>query len=114
MSPKVLYIPSKRTEPGKNVGIYCRVSSGEKNQLYSLSAQISALTKAVANVDQWKLADVFIDIASARQGLLLPTCSCRAPYQRQPPQRIFPYSRKECGSAAVWFSAFAPIQSEYP
>ena len=65
MSPKVWYIPSKRTEPGKNVGIYCRVSSGEKNQLYSLSAQISALTKAVANVDQWKLTDVFIDIASA-------------------------------------------------
>lgn len=62
MSPKVWYIPSKRTEPGKNVGIYCRVSSGEKNQLYSLSAQISALTKAVANVDQWKLTDVFIDI----------------------------------------------------
>ena len=45
MSPKVWYIPSKRTEPGKNVGIYCRVSSGEKNQLYSLSAQVSALTK---------------------------------------------------------------------
>ena len=53
MSPTVWYIPSKRTEPGKNVGIYCRVSSGEKKQLYSLSAQISALTKAVANVDQW-------------------------------------------------------------
>lgn len=66
MSPQVWYIPSKRTEPGKNVGIYCRVSSGEKNQLYSLSAQISALTKAVANVDQWKLTDVFIDIASAK------------------------------------------------
>ena len=66
MSPKVWYIPAKRVEPGKNVGIYCRVSSGEKNQLYSLSAQISALTRAVANVDQWKLTDVFIDIASAK------------------------------------------------
>ena len=48
----------------KNGGIYCKVSSGEKNQLYSISAQISALTKAVANVDQWKLTDVFIDIVS--------------------------------------------------
>lgn len=49
-----------------NVGIYCRVSTGEKNQLYSLAAQIAALTRAVANVEQWKLTDTFIDIASAK------------------------------------------------
>jgi DNA invertase Pin-like site-specific DNA recombinase len=49
-----------------NVGIYCRVSSGEKNQLNSLAAQISGLTRAVANVEQWKLTDTFIDIASAK------------------------------------------------
>lgn len=29
-------------------------------------AQISALTRAVANVSQWRLSDVFIDIASAK------------------------------------------------
>lgn len=50
----------------KKVGIYCRVSTNEKEQLYSLAAQISALTRAVANVSQWRLADVFIDIASAK------------------------------------------------
>ncbi len=66
MSPKIWYIPAKRTDPGMNVGIYCRVSSGEKNQLNSLAAQISGLTRAVANVEQWKLTDTFIDIASAK------------------------------------------------
>ena len=50
----------------KKVGIYCRVSTNEKEQLYSLAAQISALTRAVANISQWRLADVFIDIASAK------------------------------------------------
>jgi site-specific DNA recombinase len=62
VSPKVWYIPAKRTDPGMNVGIYCRVSTGEKNQLNSLAAQIAALTRAVANVEQWKLTDTFIDI----------------------------------------------------
>lgn len=66
MSPKVWYIPSKRTESVMNVGIYCRVSTCEKNQLNSLAAQIAALTRAVANVEQWKLTDTFIDIASAK------------------------------------------------
>lgn len=66
MSQKVWYIPSKRTESVMNVGIYCRVSTGEKNQLNSLAAQIAALTRAVANVEQWKLTDTFIDIASAK------------------------------------------------
>lgn len=66
MSSKVWYIPAKRTDPGMNVGIYCRVSSNEKNQLYSLAAQISALTHAVSNVEQWRLTDTFIDIASAK------------------------------------------------
>ncbi len=66
MDPKIWYIPAKRTEPGMNVGIYCRVSTNEKNQLNSLAAQIAALTHAVANVEQWRLTDTFIDIASAK------------------------------------------------
>ncbi len=66
MEKNVFYIPAKRTEPYKNVGIYCRVSSFEKNQLNSLSAQISSLTRSVGNVEQWKLTDTFIDIASAK------------------------------------------------
>jgi len=63
---KFWYIPASNDRLEKKVGIYCRVSTNEKEQLYSLAAQISALTRAVANVSQWRLADVFIDIASAK------------------------------------------------
>ncbi len=66
MDSKIWYIPARNDRLEKKVGIYCRVSTNEKEQLYSLTAQISALTRAVANVSQWRLADVFIDIASAR------------------------------------------------
>ena len=66
MDSKIWYIPAKNDRLEKKVGIYCRVSTNEKEQLYSLAAQISALTRAVANVSQWRLADVFIDIASAK------------------------------------------------
>ena len=66
MEPKIWYIPAKNDRLEKNVGIYCRVSTSEKAQLYSLAEQVSALTRAVANVSQWRLADVFIDIASAK------------------------------------------------
>lgn len=69
MVKNIWYIPAKRTDPGMNVGIYCRVSTAEKNQLQSLAAQISALTRAVAHIDQWKLTDTFIDIASAKGDL---------------------------------------------
>lgn len=65
MDSKIWYIPIKNDRLEKKVGIYCRVSTNEREQLYSLAAQISALTRAVANVSQWRLADVFIDIASA-------------------------------------------------
>lgn len=66
MDSKIWYIPAKNDRLEKSVAIYCRVSTNEKEQLYSLAAQISALTRAVANVSQWRLADVFIDIASAK------------------------------------------------
>lgn len=66
MDSKIWYIPARNNRLEKKVGIYCRVSTSEKEQLYSLAEQISALTRAVANVSQWRLADVFIDIASAK------------------------------------------------
>jgi site-specific DNA recombinase len=66
MDSKIWYIPARNDRLDKNVGIYCRVSTNEKEQLYSLAAQISALTRAASNVSQWKLADTFIDIASAK------------------------------------------------
>lgn len=66
MDQKIWYIPARNDRLEKKVGIYCRVSTNEKKQLYSLAAQISALTRAVAHVSQWRLADVFIDIVSAK------------------------------------------------
>ena len=35
-------------------------------QLNSLTAQISGLTRLVATVDTWRLVDVYIDIASSK------------------------------------------------
>lgn len=70
MDPKVFVIPAKQDKIVKNVGIYCRVSTSEKDQLNSLSAQISALTRAVSHVEQWKLRDTFIDIGSAKPEVL--------------------------------------------
>ena len=66
MDSKIWYIPAKNDRLEKNVGIYCRVSTSERDQLNSLSAQISALTRAISHVSQWKLSDTFIDIASAK------------------------------------------------
>ena len=45
MDSKIWYIPARNDRLDKNVGIYCRVSTNEKEQLYSLAAQISALTR---------------------------------------------------------------------
>ena len=66
MNSNIYYIPAKSDRLEKKVGIYCRVSTNEKEQLYSLAAQVSALTRAVANISQWLLVDVFIDVASAK------------------------------------------------
>lgn len=66
MDLKIWYIPAKNDRLEKNVGIYCRVSTRDRDQLNSLSAQISALTRAISHVSQWKLSDTFIDIASAK------------------------------------------------
>lgn len=54
MNSKIWYIPARNDLLEKKVGIYCRVSTAEKEQLYSLAEQISALTRAVANVSQWR------------------------------------------------------------
>lgn len=81
MASKIYYIPATNDRLEKNVAIYCMVSTNEKEQLYSLSSQISALTRAVANVNQWRLADIFIDIGSAK---------------RNAPRREFERLLKEC------------------
>lgn len=50
------------------VGIYCRVSTNSMEQLQSLTAQASHLTKLTASMPQWLLADIYIDIASSKSG----------------------------------------------
>ena len=58
-------LPPKRE---KRVGIYCRVSTNSVDQLKSLTAQVSALTRLTAANPKWLLVDVYIDIASSKTG----------------------------------------------
>lgn len=64
---RVHFIPSipKRE---KRVGIYCRVSTNSMEQLQSLTAQVSHLTRITAATPQWLLADVYMDIATSKTG----------------------------------------------
>lgn len=66
MEKKVNYIPAARPLRQKKVGIYCRVSTNDMEQLNSLTNQISALTRLVSTVDGWNLMDCYVDIASAK------------------------------------------------
>lgn len=65
--PNVYYIPPKPTRE-KRVGIYCRVSTNNIDQLQSLTAQISHLTRLTASMLQWVQADVYIDISMSKTG----------------------------------------------
>ena len=64
---KVHFIPliPKREQ---QVGIYCRVSTNSMEQLQSLTAQVSHLTRLTAAMPQWVLADVYMDIATSKTG----------------------------------------------
>ncbi len=66
--PKVQFIPAKPPKREKRVGIYCRVSTNSSDQLKSLSAQVSALTKITAASLKWLLVDIYMDIASSKTG----------------------------------------------
>lgn len=68
MAREVYRLPPGFNSPKKNVGIYSRVSKVDRNQLNSLTAQISGMIRRVADIDQWTLSDAFIDIASAKTG----------------------------------------------
>jgi len=59
-NPKVHFIPPKPPKREKRVGIYCRVSSNSFEQLKSLTAQVSALTRVTAATPQWLLVDVYM------------------------------------------------------
>ena len=62
------YIPPLPPKREKRVGIYCRVSTNSADQLKSLTAQVSALTRLTAVNLKWLLVDVYIDIASSKTG----------------------------------------------
>ena len=67
-NPKVHYIPANPPKREKRVGIYCRVSTNSMEQLQSLIAQVSHLTRLTATVPQWLLSDVYMDIATSKTG----------------------------------------------
>lgn len=48
----------------RKVGVYCRVSSARADQLRSMSAQASHLTKTVLNCRSWQLIDIYLDFRS--------------------------------------------------
>ena len=52
----------------KRVGIYCRVSTNSAEQLQSLTAQVSHLTRLAAAMPQWLLSDVYMDVATSKTG----------------------------------------------
>lgn len=67
-NPKIHFIPPLPPKREKRVGIYCRVSSNSAEQLKSLTAQVSVLTRLTAAIPQWLLSDIYIDIASSKTG----------------------------------------------
>lgn len=66
MEKQIYYIPANPRKLEKKEALYCRVSTNDMEQLKSLTNQISALTRMVATVEQWRLVDIYIDIASAK------------------------------------------------
>lgn len=72
MSGKVRLIPANTNEPIKHVVIYACVSSNSMEQLESLKAQISGLTKFDSGHNNWKLVDIHIDIASSKKDSVRP------------------------------------------
>ena len=72
MPGKVRVIPANTNEPMKHVVIYARVSSNTMDQLESLKAQVSGLTKFISGHNNWKLVDIHIDIASAKKDSFRP------------------------------------------
>ena len=65
LKDSMYYIPARRQPKRKRVAIYARVSSNTKDQLRSLANQVSALTQKVSLVEDWRLVDIYIDVASA-------------------------------------------------
>lgn len=57
---KIEYIPAKPPKRDQRVGIYARVSTNSAEQLQSLTAQVSHLTRVIAANKKWLLVDIYI------------------------------------------------------
>ena len=75
MDKTVMFIPATNNPfyTDLRVGIYCRVSSSAKDQLRSMAAQVSGLTRYVIahpsdekRKTRWLLADIYIDVAPGK------------------------------------------------
>ena len=53
----------------KNVGVYCRVSTGSMPQLHSLAEQVSYYVQMLRTRPPYKLYDIYIDVCSGAKNL---------------------------------------------
>ena len=68
LNKDVIVIHPQRVIKDYAVGVYARVSTNRKEQLDSLSTQVSGLTRLAASHMTWFVADIFLDVASAKVG----------------------------------------------
>lgn len=68
LNKDVIVIHPQRVIKDYVVGIYARVSTNRKEQLDSLAVQVSGLTRLAASHMTWFVADIFLDVASAKVG----------------------------------------------
>ena len=68
LNKDVIVIHPQRVIKDYAVGVYARVSTNRKEQLDSLAVQVSGLTRLAAAHMTWFVADVFLDVASAKVG----------------------------------------------
>lgn len=69
IAENITVIQKQRVIKDYAVGIYTLVSTSHKVQIDSLSAQVSGLIWLAAAHITWFVADVFIDMTSAKTGL---------------------------------------------
>lgn len=66
LNPKVYFIPP-RPRRSLRVAVYARVSTNSMEQLNSLFAQVSGLTRLVVANPTWLLKDIYMDVASGKE-----------------------------------------------
>jgi DNA invertase Pin-like site-specific DNA recombinase len=56
------YLPISKTK----VAVYCRVSTGDEEQIHSLNSQITYYKDLVGQHFDWELIDIYIDVKSGK------------------------------------------------